>query len=69
MGYPAGASTLLLRPPVMGLPDGRPLLSSPGEAGVLTAIITAFTRQSPTYISVLTASGSKLSGGVIKGDS
>ena len=66
---PGGASTLLSRHPVTGLPDGGPFLSSPGVAGRLTVIVSASANLSPAYINVLTASGSRLGGRGVKGDS
>ena len=45
---PGGTSTLLLRHLVTGLPDGGPLLSSPGVAGRLTVIVSASANLSPT---------------------
>ena len=63
------ASTLLLRLLANGLPDGGPLPSSPGVVGRPTIIVSASTNLSPMYISVLTASGSRLGGRGVKGDS
>ena len=64
MRHPSGVSTLLSRHPVTGLPDGGHLLSSPGVTGMLTVIISDSASLSPTYISVPTASGSRLGRGV-----
>ena len=69
MRHPSGASTLLLRHPVTGFPDGGPLSSSPGAAGRPTVIISASANLSPTYISVPTASGSRLGDRGVKCDS
>ena len=69
MRCPSGASILLLRHPVTGLHDGGPLPSSPGVAGRLTVIISTSVTLSPAYINVPTASGSRLGGGGVKGDS
>ena len=69
MRHPSGASTLLLRHLVTGLPDGGPLPSSPGAAGRLTVIVSASANLSPTYISVLTASWSRLGDRGVEGDS
>ena len=69
MRYPSWASTLLVGRQLIGLPDGGPLSSSSGMAGRLTAIISALGSLSPTYISVLTISGSRLGGRGVKGDS
>ena len=69
MRHPSGASTLLLRCQVTDLPDGGPLLSSPGAAGSPTVIVLASANLSPTFLSVPTASGSRLGGRGVKGDS
>ena len=69
MRRPSGASTLLSRHPVTGLPDGGPLPSSPGAAGRPTVIVLASANLSPAYINVPTASGSRLGGRGVKGDS
>ena len=69
MRCPSGASTLLSRLWVTGLPDGGPLLSSPGVAGRLTVIASASANLSPIYIAVLTASRSRLGGRRVNGDS
>ena len=69
MRHPSGASTLLSGCPVTGLPDGGPLPSSPGAAGRQTVIVSAYANLSPPYISVPTASGSRLGGRGVKGDS
>ena len=65
---PSWAPTLLARHQHIGLPDGGPLSSSSGVAGRPTAIISALGSQSPTYISVLTFSGSRLGGRGVEGD-
>ena len=69
MRCPGGVPTLLSRHPVTGLSDGGPLPSSPRAAGRLTVNISASGNLSPMYINVLTASGSRLSGRGVKGDS
>ena len=69
MRHPSWASTLLARRQLIGLPDGGPLLSSPGMAGRLTAIASALGSLSPMYVGVLTTSGSRLGGRRVKGDS
>ena len=69
MRCPSGVSTLLSRHPVTGLPDGGPLPSSPGAAGRPTVIVSALANLSPTYINVPAASGSRLGGRGVKGDS
>ena len=69
MRCPGVAPTLLSRHLVTGLPDGGPLPSSPGVAGRSTAIVSTSGNLSPTYINVLTASGSRLVGRGVKGDS
>ena len=63
------ASTLLVRHRLIDLPDGGPLPSSPGMAGRQTAIVSASGSLSPAYVGVLTASGSRLGGRGVKGDS
>ena len=67
--HPGGASTLLMRHPVTGLPYGGPFPFSPGVAGRLTVIISASANLSSAYINVPTASGSRLGGRGVKGDS
>ena len=69
MRCPSWASTLLARHRLIGLLDGGPLPSSPGMAGRLTAIISASGSLSPVYVGVLAASGSRLGGRGVKGDS
>ena len=69
MRHPSGVSTLLSRHPVTGFPNGGPLPSSPGVAGRLTVIVSASANLSPMYINVPTASGSRLGGRGVKGDS
>ena len=69
MRLPRGASTLLLRWPVTGLPDGGPLLSSPGVAGRLAGLASATTDLFPAFLSVLAADWSGLGGRGVKGDS
>ena len=69
MRCPSWASTLLVGHRLIGLPNGGSLLSSSGMAGRPTAIISASGSLSPTYISVLTISGSRLGGRGVKGDS
>ena len=69
MRHPGGAPTLLSRHPVTGLPDGGPFPSSPGAAGRLTVVISASANLSPAYINVPTASGDRLGGRGVKGDS
>ena len=66
---PSWVSTLLARHWLIGLPDGGPLPSSPGMAGRLTAIISALCSLSPMYVSVPTASRSRLGGRGVKGGS
>ena len=69
MRCPSGASTLLSRHPVTGLPGGGPLPSSPRVAGRPTVIVSASANLSPTYINVPTANGSRFGGRGVKGDS
>ena len=69
MRHPGKTPTLLLRHPVAGLPGGGPLLSSPRVAGRPMVIILAPGNLSPVYVNVLTASGSRLGGRGVKGDS
>ena len=69
MRHPGGVPTLLSMHPVTGLPDGGPFLSSPGVVGRLTVIISASANLSPVYINVPTASGGRLGGRGVKGDS
>ena len=57
---------------MLGCPGQIRLLdisSALGEAGRLTVIISASANLSPMYINVLTASGSRLGGRGVKGDS
>ena len=69
MRHPSWASTLLARHWLIGLPDGGSLPSSNGMAGRPTAIILALGSLSPTYVGVLTTSGSRLGGRGVKGNS
>ena len=69
MRHPSGAPTLLSRLLVTGLPDGAPLLSSPGAAGRLTVIVSASGNLSPAYVNILTVCGGRLGGRGVKGDS
>ena len=69
MRHPSRVPTLLMRHLVTGLPDGGPFPSSPGVAGRLTVIISAFANLSLAYINISTASGGRLEGRGVKGDS
>ena len=67
--HPRGVPTHLTRCLLTDRPDRGPLLHSPGATGRPAVIVSASNTLPSVHISVLTTSGNRFGGGVVKGDS